>query len=313
MTHYDLCLTWSWKYDADFVRLLESACRARRLTFLPVTLETLDDLLPKLASGQVSFGAHFEFSAHDLRFEPVDRWARDHNLFRINPPELGDWAEDKATMHLELISAGVYTPYTIILTPFNEQAELQPVDLGLFKGCFVIKPSYGGGGEGVILGATSLEQVRQARRQFPELKYLLQEQVEAREVGGRGAWFRIIYCAGQHYPCWWDIHTHIYTPVTDDEIARFELAPLREVTERITRVCRLDFFSTEIAHTLDGRWVVVDYVNDQIDLRPQSKAADGVPDAILARLAADLAGLVAGKRPKRWFERLMPHFLLPKT
>ena len=305
MTRYDLCLTWSWKYDADFVRLLETACQAHHLTLLPVTLETFEEVLPKLVSGELSFAAHFEFSAHDPRFEPVDRWAREHNLYRINPPEMGDWAEDKATMHLELISAGVYTPYTVIISPYNEQAVLPWIDLTPFKGRFVIKPSYGGGGEGVILNATLLEQVEQARHQFPELKYLLQEQVEARELDGRGAWFRLIYCAGQQYPCWWDIHTHVYTPVTTDEIARFEMGPLREITARIARVCKLDFFSTEIAHTSDGRWVVVDYVNDQIDLRPQSTAADGVPDAILAHIAADLAGLVAQHCPRPWYQRIL--------
>lgn len=307
--HYDLCLTWSWPYDADFVNLLEAACRARRLAFLPVTFESLDGVLAGLATGEIDFNAHFEFSNHDPRYEPVVRWARKRGRFQINPPETGDWAEDKATMHLELISAGVYTPYTIILSPYNEQASLPPLDLAPFGGRFVIKPSYGGGGEGVILGATSLEQVQQARCQFPQLKYLLQEQVEARELNGRGAWFRIIYCAGRVYPCWWDVRTHIYAPVTPDETSRLGLAPLHETTARIAQICKLDFFSTEIAYTHDGRWVVVDYVNDQIDLRPQSKAADGVPDALLAQLAADLAGLAAQHRPKNWLERLLLLFI----
>jgi hypothetical protein len=297
MTCYDLCLTWSWKCDADFARLLETACLARRLTFLQVTPELLDEALTGLASGGVAIGAHFDCSAHDTRFEPLFRWAREQGIYRINPPEVGDWAEDKATMHLELISAGIYTPYTIILPPFNEQPGLPPVDLRPLGECFVIKPSYGGGGEGVILGATSFEQALKARSQFPDLKYLLQEQIQSRELDGRQAWFRVIFCAGQVYPFWWDTCTHIYTLVTADEQSRFGLAPLQEITARIAQVCKLDFFSTEIAHTLDGRWVAVDYVNDHIDLRLQSKAADGVPDEILAHVAADLVGLVAQQRP----------------
>jgi len=43
-----------------------------------------------------------------------------------------------------------------------------------------------------------------------------------------------------------------------------------------------DFFSTEIALAKDGRYVVVDYVNDPCDMRPQSKHFDGVPDTIAA-------------------------------
>lgn len=42
----------------------------------------------------------------------------------------------------------------------------------------------------------------------------------------------------------------------------------------------------------EGLFLVVDYVNDQIDLRPQSKTDDGVPDAIVANIAERLAGLV---------------------
>jgi hypothetical protein len=309
MNRYDLCLTWTSEYDFDFVCLLEAACQKRGLTVLHVTSETLGKVLPELAGGQLNFGSHFDCSAHDLRCEPVFVWAREHGIYRINPPELGDWAEDKATMHLELISAGIYTPYTIILPPFNERPHLPPVDLSPLGLPFVIKPSYGGGGEGVILGATSLEQALQARTQFPELKYLLQEQIQSQQLDGRQAWFRIIYCAGNFYPCWWDTHTHVYTAVTAEEKARFGLAPLQEIIARIAQVCKLDFFSTEIAHTPDGRWVAVDYVNDFIDLRLQSKAADGVPDAIVARIATDLAGLVAQQRPKRWYERLFPRSL----
>ena len=297
MTCYDLCLTWSWKCDADFACLLETACQARGLTFLQVRPEALDDILKGLASGEMTIGAHFDCSVHDARFEPLFRWVRERGAYRINPPEVGDWAEDKATMHLELINAGVYAPYTIILPPFYKQPDLPPVDLGPLGERFVIKPSYGGGGDGVILDATSFEQVLKARRQYPDLKYLLQEQMLSRELDGRQAWFRIIFCAGQIYPCWWDTHTHIYAPVTADEKSRFELAPLQEITARIAQVCKLDFFSTEITHSIDGRWVAVDYVNDHIDLRLQSKAVDGVPDTILSHVAADLTGLVAQKHP----------------
>ena len=121
MICYDLCLTWSWKCDVDFASLLETACQARKLAFLQITPESLDEALTGLASGGISFAAHFDCSAHDARFEPLFHWARERGVYRINPPEVGDWAEDKATMHLELISAGVHTPYTIILPPFNEQ------------------------------------------------------------------------------------------------------------------------------------------------------------------------------------------------
>jgi hypothetical protein len=295
MAHFDLCLTWYWEYDQDFVRLLESACRERGLTILHATPETVVTVLPGLESGQVSFSVHFDRTVHDTPYEAIFRWSKEHNVYRINPQEAAAWAEDKATMHLELINAGIYTPYTIILPPFDEQNNLPPIDLSPLGERFVIKPCYGGGGEGVIMDATSLEQILRARTEFPELKYLLQEQIYAQNLEQHEAWFRIIFCDGQIYPCWWHPRTHVYTSVSTDEETRFGLAPLRELTTRIAALCKLDFFSTEIVLSNAGQWIAVDYVNDQIDLRLQSQAADGVPDALVEKIAADLAELVRRK------------------
>ena len=80
--------------------------------------------------------------------------------------------------------------------------------------------------------------------------------------------------------------------LTPDEEKLFELERLCEVTERIARVCKLDWFSTEIALTNEGKLVVVDYVNDGIDTRLQSRAVDGVPDEVMKKITEGLVGLV---------------------
>ena len=83
---------------------------------------------------------------------------------------------------------------------------------------------------------------------------------------------------GETHPCWWNTETHIYKPVTAEDEAQFGLNRLRDVTKRIASICKLDWFSTEIA--LADEFVVVDYVNDEIDTRVQSQALDGVPDGV---------------------------------
>jgi hypothetical protein len=296
MTHYDLCLSWFWKYDVDFVRLLESACQARGMSVLHVTPTTLESIIPALEAGQITFAAYLDRSEHALPYEPVFRWAKEHRSYRMNPKEAADWAEDKATMHLELISAGLVTPYTIILPPFDEQPDLLDLDLSPLGKRFVVKPCYGGGGEGVIMDVTSMENVLVRRTEFPQLKYLLQQTINSQNLDGRKAWFRVIFCDGNFYPCWWDTQTHIYAPVTADEETRYGLSPLRNLTARIAALCKLGFFSTEIAFTAEGIWVVIDYVNDQIDMRLQSQALDGVPDAVVEKISLDLAGLIEKHR-----------------
>jgi len=64
---------------------------------------------------------------------------------------------------------------------------------------------------------------------------------------------------------------HIYAPVTSDEESSYNLGSLRDLSFLIARLCGLDVFSTEIALTPDGRFVIVDYVNDPIDLRYDQK------------------------------------------
>jgi hypothetical protein len=292
MESFDLCLSWYWLYDCDFARFVEEACAARQLSLLQVTPSNLLQVVTDIYSGNVTFGTLLDRAADDLRFEPIRCFALETGRRRINPIELSRWSEDKATMHLELIQAGLQTPYTIILPPFAAQPLLPPIDLAPLGPCFVLKPAVGGGGEGVRMNISSLQEIQCARLEFPDQKYLVQEQMEAAIVGGRQAWFRVFRAAGADIPCWWHPVTHAYSIVAIAEEAQLGLAPLREITDRIAQVCKLDWFSTEIVLTAGGRFVVVDYVNDGIDTRIQSKAADGVPDPVMQEIAERLVALL---------------------
>ena len=299
MARYDLCLAWNWEYDADFVHLIEAACVARGVSLLQVTPESLEEVLAGLECGEISYKTLFDrASDSDPRFQPLVDWATRHRSFCLNPKKRTLWSGDKATMHLEFISRGLYTPYTIILSPFSHHASIQPHDLGPLGGSFAIKPACEGGGDGVILEATSWEQVLVARQAYPHEKYLLQAHVTPRNLDGRPAWFRVIFCHGAIYPCWWDQQTHAYARVTAAERGRFGLRSLRELPVRIAQICGLHLFSTEIALGEDGHFLAVDYVNDPVDLRLQSKAADGVPDLYVESIASRLVRLVESRRTR---------------
>jgi hypothetical protein len=288
--HYDLCLPWYWEFDIDFVHFVNDACREQGSSFNQVTPDTVLEFITALYKGEISFGTLLDRSQGDDRFLPIDNWAREYNKRRINAPELSKWSQDKATMHLELINAGIHTPHTIILASFLEQPVLPQLDLSPLGHQFVIKPSNEGGGEGIILGASSLDQILRARMEFPEQKYLLQTTVTPRTIQGRPAWFRVYYSNGEVYPCWWNPHSHVFARVTQSEENKYKLKPLHDITQRIASICKLDWFTTEIALTHE-KFVVIDYVNDQIDTRIQSKAVDGVPDDVMRNVAIQLARL----------------------
>jgi hypothetical protein len=291
---YNLCLPWYWEYDIDFVQFVEHACIEQGLTLWQITPDNLLESVTALYRGEKSFQILLDRSQYDNRFEPVIRWAKKHHKKRINPAEVSAWSEDKATMHLELISSGIYTPYTILLPPFIEQPVIPELDLMPLGHQFVIKPSHEGGGEGVILGAFSMDQILRARMQFPEQKYLIQATITPRTIHGRPAWFRVFFANGKTYPCWWHPLSHVSATVTQQDEHRYELSPLHEITERIASICKLDWFSTEIALT-QKEFVVVDYVNDGIDTRVQSKAVDGVPDEVIQGIAEQLVQIAKGE------------------
>lgn len=296
---HHLCLAWNWEHDRDFAALLESACTAHGLSLLQVTPENLASVLAALSSGEMSFRALLDRASDTMDgFLPLVDYARQAGTFQVNSHEQSRWAWDKATMHLEFITAGLQTPYTFILSPYEQQPDLPIIDFSPFGGTFNIKPAVGGGGWGVVMGATSMDQVHAARREYPHEKVLLQAHVEPVLLESRPAWFRLIYCDGAVYPCWWHPHTHLYDRLSAADSARFGLSGIKQVVRRIANLCHLYLFSTEIALTADGRLVVADYVNDPIDLRLRSSAGDGVPDEIVVAIAGRLVHLVERNIPR---------------
>jgi len=197
MSNYDLCLTWNWEYDADFVKLLDLACQSHGLSLLQITPENLLGMMQSIANNEITFQIFFDRASDtDARFIPLVQWACDHAVRHINFHKLACRAWDKVAMH-QAISVSMNTPFTIILPSYDEQPLLPAVDLASLGGSFTIKPAYGGGGDGVINEATALSQILIARKEFPTQRYLLQGHIIPPRLGPRMAWFRVIYCAGK--------------------------------------------------------------------------------------------------------------------
>ncbi|MFZ2053266.1 MAG: hypothetical protein WAU81_03620 [Candidatus Aminicenantales bacterium] len=291
---YDLCLAWNWEYDADFVGLLENACLSRGLTFLEATPALLPEILEALHAGKMQFRVFLDRASEaDPRFLSLVEWSAAHDVHQINPHDRAVHAVNKASMHLEFITAGIHTPHTIILPPHDENPHFGSLDLSPLGESFIAKPAHGGGGEGVVFEVSSLDQILGARRAFSHDYYLLQSHIMPAVVAGRRAWFRVLYCGGEVYRFWWDMAAPVYVQVGEAEEREFGLEPLTETTLCIARVCGLDLFSTEIALTPPGVFVVVDYVNNPLDLRLQSAAHDGVPDETVRNIARRLAEFVS--------------------
>ncbi len=296
MIRFDLCLAWNWEYDRDFLALLRAALRRRRLFLFEVSPGNLEKALKTLEGRHAAARVFLDRASEaDVRFLPLVDWALASGVPSINAQEPAVRAMNKACMHLEFITAGIHTPHTIILSPWVEQPHLVNLDLEPLGTPFFIKPAHGGGGEGVVREAATIEQVARARREFPNDHYLLQARIKPAPLGARPGWFRVIYCGGAIFPCWWDPETHVYAPVTDQEVELYGLESLSSTAVTIAGVCGLDIFSTEIALTAARIPVAVDYVNHPIDLRLRSVTPDGVPDAIVVAIAGRIADMVSAR------------------
>jgi hypothetical protein len=275
---------------------LEGGCRARGLSMLQITPGNLAENLYALSEKEILCRAFFDRASDvDTQFMPLVQWMHENRIYGINSYERASLTWDKTQLHSLLVTANLDVPETIILPPYFEQPELPSMDLFSLGEQFTIKPAHGSGGVGVLTNATSWEQVLSTRQEHANDQYLLQAHIIPKELDGRSAWFRVIYCIGQIYPCWWNPHTHVYAPVSQEEKTCYSLNRLDDIVATISRLCGLDLFSTEIAFTHDDQFVVVDYVNDQIDLRLQSKAAGGVPDGIVHDIAERLVSQLVHK------------------
>jgi hypothetical protein len=298
MSRYDLAITHDWEYDADFVRLVAESARNRGLTALLIPLAAAASVLENFRSGAVDFGILLDrASGVSAEFVALQALALERGRDVIESLNKIRWASDKATMHLEFLSAGIHTPHTVILPAFAAQPHihLTPLELAPLGVPFVIKPANTTGGcLGVVADAAGPEDILTARRTFPSDKYLLQEKVIPEVRDGRRFWFRGFYVLGEVHLTWWDDSTHIYTGLGYDEAAAEGLAPIYAIVRTIARVSRLRFFSTEVARDVSGRLLVVDYVNEICDMRLRSAHPDGVPDAVVARIADRIAAHAGG-------------------
>jgi len=293
---YHLGLAADWEYDSDFLQIIEKKAKVSGLETLTIWPANLEDVYAQLRDQKIGFQFILDrASLSSPEFNDLIFLAQKQGTIIFDPPEKVHRAADKATMHLEFISQGILTPYTIILPPFEQNASLENLglDLSPVGHPFVIKPaSFTGGGMGVIKDGSGPEDIQRARQEFPQDKYLIQEKIEPKILNGWRFWFRVFFSWSLIQATWWNDETHLFKELTREEIINFSLQALFDLTEKIQRICELNFFSTEIVLDKNNRLVVVDYVNEICDMRLQSRHYDGVPDRVVENIAESLIAFI---------------------
>jgi hypothetical protein len=301
---YDLAVAWTWKFDREFIHLVERAALDASLNVLLIDPLSIAQVTEDVRNRSLYFKFFLDrASDEDEIFLPLARLIQKRGreqeqsscIRPLNPLDLIVRASDKATMHLEFLSYGMNVPYTIIISPYNhkKEVELTLSELAKLGRPFIIKPANTtGGGLGVVTGAETLKDIIDARQHHRNDKYLLQETIKPVLIGNRRAWFRVFYAFGGIQLCWWDDQTHLYEILDPMDEALDGLRELRNLVRNVHDICKLDFFSTEFVLTIEKRVIAVDYVNEMCDMRVQSSYPDGVPDQVVKGIVELLVSFV---------------------
>lgn len=288
MEKFDLGLSFVWEYDVDFIALIEKAFQKAGLSTFLISYYNISEITNKVINKELSFNFYFDRASDvEEEFEKIGKVLNRRKAVIFNPYDKVQHAIDKASMHLEFITAGLNVPHSIIIPPHSEREEIYISidDLAILGRPFIIKPcNTTGGGVGVVTGAESLKEVLDERITNINDKYILQEKIYPSFFDGKRAWFRSFWAFGEVVPVWWDDQTHLYSELTPDEISRYNLKKIAGITKKIAEITGLDFFSTEIVYTNNNKFLIIDYVNDQCDMRLSSKHIDGVPESVVNRI-----------------------------
>lgn len=285
MEVYNLALAFVWEYDVDFINLVEEKFQAAGYSTFRISVHNIDEVLDRVMRRKLHFNFYLDRAWDvDARYENLGKILTRRKSLVFNQYKNVLHAIDKASMHLEFITAGLHVPYSIIIPPHSENEDLliSVEDLAKLGRPFIIKPcNTTGGGIGVVTGAETLKEVLDERVINFNDKYLLQEKIYPKKLEGRRAWFRSFWAFGKAIPVWWDDQTHLYDIILPEQNKNFRLTRLRQITKKIAELTALDFFSTEIVLTENDDFLLIDYVNDQCDMRMQSRHYDGIPDNIV--------------------------------
>ncbi len=280
MKRYDFVLAWNSGSKENFVKWLKKECSLRGLKFLLVTEKNAESIINDLEKGKlrIKFLLDNEADYNDKNnlFARLCYAVKDIGGYVVCDPDDARQASNKAITHYDLIKAKIPVPYTIVVRNWEpDDFILTKEETKQLRTPFIIKPASGFGQKGVIKNANgTITEIAQARHFNRGDDFLLQEKIIPSVISGKQAWFRVYFLFGEIIPCWWSTDVGSYEYVTLREMYKFKLLPLVRIISEIARVTSMDFFSSEIAVTGEGknrRFVAIDYVNDQPELCVRSE------------------------------------------
>src|SRR5438105_4348715 len=291
---YDLVMTHKLDSDDFFIHSIQRHCAEAGLNFFLIEPHWVEAFHIYLQLGEiwprVLLNMHSEHHQPEEIYHRLVRLAAEKHCQVIDPPEVAQAVFNKARLHPQLVKAAVNVPATLIVA--REQAaefRLAEADAITLGSPFVIKPAMGYGRGGLVMDATNEKDLVRSITSWPDTHYLLQRRIVPRQIKGAPAYFRVYFVFGSVWCAWWNCYTDNYRLVSPQEATDLHLKPLEEMIRQIATLTGMNFFSSEMAQTESGEFVLIDYVNDQCHMLSQSaNPRIGVPDELVAAIARRL-------------------------
>jgi hypothetical protein len=294
MRVYDLVMTHKLDADDFFIHCIQRLCAEAKLNFFLIEPLWVDSFFDLLKQGKVwprvLLNMHSEHHQPEEIYHRLVKLAAERNCMVIDPPERALAAFDKSRLHPRLVEAGIPVPFTVVVpappAPGSNGWQLTEAERAGLGAPFVIKPGMGYGRRGLVLDAASERDLARSAGAWPDERYLLQRRIVPRQHNGAPLYWRVYFVFGTVWLSWWNCYTDNYRLVTAEEREKLGLSSLEDLIRRIAALTGMTFFSSEIAQTETGEFVVIDYVNDQCHLLSQSAHPQiGVPDELVAAIA----------------------------
>jgi hypothetical protein len=285
---FDLAIAYKWIYDKEFTELIEKRFHENGLSTFIIGTHNVFEITNQLEKGDLSFKAILDRgSDEDESFQGIADFIQTTDTYVINGYNETEEAIDKAKMHKQLERFNFPVVDSIIVPSLDEKKELEITSDQLEKlgSPFIVKPSYySGGAEGVLVNATSLDDILKSRTINSDDALLVQKKIYPASYSGRRIWLRVFWFFDEAIPLWWHDETHIYDEITEKEYNDLNIQQMLDLSKQIAEIAKLQYFSTEYTIDKNGDLYIIDYVNDQCDMRMKSNHFDGVPDWLAERL-----------------------------
>ncbi|MBF0298049.1 MAG: hypothetical protein HQK51_04975 [Oligoflexia bacterium] len=296
MDNYDCAIGWRGELDDFFINHLYDQCIAKGLKVIIIDEKALLNLSHEIRAGELRIKFYYDFASET--FDKNDGFMKMAYLLKyagtqiVDDPDNVKAAADKSITHFNLIRNNISVPRSLIVSKENTISSLTSEEKQKLGENVVLKPALGYALKGVKI--TTLEkallEILNIQKNDDQQRFLIQEIIRPQDLDGRPAWFRVFHFFSELIICWWDPNTHIYKQTSLQEMDKYKLFPILPIVNKIGRITNIDWFSTEITiNKNNGDFVVIDYVNDQCMMDPQSKSYDGVPDSLVIHLATRMA------------------------